>query len=115
MGIERKSVWIVSLILAAGFVINYIDRGNISVVAPLIQHEFGINSTRLGVLFSAFFLGYAVMQVPAGYLVDRFNLKWIYAAAFVWWSVSNAAIAFTGGFLSLLILRLLLSVGEAVS
>jgi MFS transporter, ACS family, D-galactonate transporter len=115
MVIERKSVWIVSLVLATGFVINYIDRGNISVVAPLLQHEFQINSTRLGILFSAFFLSYAVMQVPAGYLVDRFNLKWLYALAFVWWSLSNAAIAFAGGFLSLLILRMLLSVGEAVS
>src|SRR5580704_4228954 len=105
MGFNRRSVWAVSLILALGFVFNYIDRGNISVAAPLLQREFRINPTHLGVLFSAFVFSYAVMQIPAGYLVDRFNVKWLYAAAFVWWSFANAAIALAGGFLSLLILR----------
>jgi ACS family D-galactonate transporter-like MFS transporter len=115
MDSDRRSVWAVSLILALGFVLNYIDRGNISVAAPLLQREFRINPTRLGVLFSAFVFSYAVMQIPAGYLVDRFNVKWLYAAAFVWWSVANAAIALAGGFLSLLILRMLLSIGESIS
>jgi len=112
---RRKSVWVVSLILAFGFLVNYIDRGNISVAAPLIQSEFNFNPTRLGFLFSAFFLSYALMQIPAGFLVDRFKLKWLYAVAFVWWSVANAGIALAGGFMSLLVLRVLLSAGEAIS
>jgi MFS transporter, ACS family, D-galactonate transporter len=112
---KRKSVWTVSLVLAIGFVLNYIDRGNISVVAPLIQHEFNINPTHLGILFSSFFLSYALMQLPAGFLADRFSVKWLYATAFIWWSLSNAAIALAGGFLSLLALRILLSVGESIS
>jgi MFS family permease len=112
---KRRSVALVSLILASGFVVNYIDRGNISVVAPLLQREFNLNPTHLGILFSSFVFSYALMQIPAGYLVDRFNLKWLYAAAFVWWSLSNAAVAFAVGFRSLLILRMLLSIGEAIS
>ena len=115
LGSKRRSVVLVSLILASGFVINYIDRGNISVVAPLLQREFNFNPTRLGILFSSFVLSYALMQIPAGYLVDRLNLKWLYAGAFVWWSLSNAAIAFAVGFRSLLILRMLLSIGESIS
>ena len=112
---KRKSITAISLVLALGFVVNYVDRGNISVVAPLLQREFSINSTHLGLLFSSFIFTYALMQIPAGYLVDRFRLKWLYAGAFIWWSLSNAAIAFASGFGSLLILRMLLSIGESIS
>jgi MFS family permease len=115
MALSRKSVWVVSFVLALGFVVNYVDRGNVSVAAPVIQREFHLNPTQLGLLFSAFFLSYAIMQVPAGFLVERFNLKWLYAAAFLWWSLANAAVALAVGFTSLLVLRMLLSVGEAIS
>lgn len=115
MKFRRSSVWVVSVVLALGFVVNYIDRGNISVAAPLLQSEFHFNATRLGILFSAFILSYALMQVPAGLLVDRVDLKWLYAAAFIWWSLANAAIGLAAGFVSLLVLRILLSVGEAIS
>jgi MFS family permease len=115
MKAPRKSVWVVSLILALGFVVNYIDRANLSVAAPLIRREFGFDATQLGFLFSSFFASYALMQVPAGFLVDRFSLKWLYAGAFVLWSLSNAAVALAGGFLSIMLLRILLSVGESIS
>ena len=112
---QTKLVWLVGLVLALGFMINYIDRGNLSVAAPLLQGEFDLNPTHLGFLFSSFFVSYALMQIPAGLLVDRLNLKWVYAAAFVVWSLSNAAVAFAGSFLSIVVLRILLSVGESVS
>jgi MFS family permease len=75
-----------------GFVVNYIDRGNTAVAGPRIAREFDVSPARMGLLYPSFFLAYAVMQVPAGLLVDRFNLKWLYAAAFVIWSLSNAAL-----------------------
>jgi MFS family permease len=115
MSRSRSSVIVISFVLALGFVINYIDRGNISVAAPLIQREFHIDPVRLGLLFSAFVFSYAIMQVPAGYLADRFDLKWLYAWAFVWWSLANAAIFFSTGFFSLLFFRTLLSIGESIS
>lgn len=115
MTVRHRSVWVVSIVLSLGLVVNYIDRGNISVAAPLISQEFHLSPTRLGVLFSAFFLSYALMQVPAGFLVDRLNLKWLYAITFVWWSLANASVAFAAGFISLLVLRILLSIGEAIS
>lgn len=111
----KESVWIISLVLAAGFVVNYIDRGNISVAAPLIQAEFGLSPVQLGLLFSAFFVAYAFCQVPAGFLVERLNLRNLYAGAFVLWSLTNAAVVFAGSFFSLVLLRVLLSVGESIS
>jgi MFS family permease len=115
MSQSRSSVIAISFVLALGFVVNYVDRGNLSVAAPLIQREFHIDPIRLGLLFSAFVFSYAIMQVPAGYLADRLNLKWLYAGAFLWWSLANSAIFLATGFLSLLFLRTLLSVGEAIS
>jgi MFS family permease len=115
MSENKPSVIAISFVLALAFVINYVDRGNLSVAAPLIQREFHIDPIRLGLLFSAFVFSYAVMQIPAGYLADRLNLKWLYAGAFVWWSLANAATFLATGFLSLLLLRMLLSIGEAIS
>ena len=115
MAAPKSSVWLISLVLALGFIVNYIDRGNISVAAPLLETDLRMNPTQLGILFSAFFLSYAVMQVPSGFLVDHFNLKWLYAAAFVWWCLANAGVAFAGSFTAILILRVLLSVGESIS
>jgi MFS family permease len=112
---RKNSALVVSLVLALGFVVNYIDRGNVAVAGPLIGCEFGISPAQLGLLFSSFFLAYACMQVPAGFLVDRFNLKWLYAGAFVLWSASNAAVALAGSFTAVLILRLILSAGESIS
>lgn len=111
----RRSVWIVSLILALGFVVNYIDRGNVSVAGPALQSEFHVSPAQLGILFSSFFLAYALMQVPAGLLVDRLNLKWLYAGAFLFWSLASAAVGLARSFQEVLMLRLLLSVGESIS
>jgi|KBSMisStandDraft_5_1062788.scaffolds.fasta_scaffold103770_1 MFS family permease len=115
MTADKKRVWAVSVVLGLGMVVNYIDRGNVAVAAPLIQKEFGLDPVQLGVLFSAFFAAYALLQVPAGWLVDRFNVKWLYAAAFVIWSGSTAATALAGSFLSVLVFRILLSIGESIS
>jgi MFS family permease len=112
---RKASALGVSLVLALGFVVNYIDRGNVAVAGPLLRAEFGVSPAQLGLLFSSFFLAYACMQVPAGFLVDRFHLKWLYAGAFVLWSASNAAVALAGSFTGVLILRLILSAGESIS
>src|SRR6266403_1827617 len=103
MTADKKRVWAVSVVVGLGMGDNHIDRVNVAVAAPLIQKEFGLDPVRLGVLFSAFFAAYAVLQVPAGWLVDRFDVKWLYAVAFVIWSGSTAATALAGSFFSVLL------------
>jgi len=115
MASRKKFVWVASLVLALGFAINYVDRGNISVAAPVIGKDFGYNPVQLGELFSAFFVAYAFMQIPAGFLAERLNLKWLYAVAFIVWSAATGATALAGSFLVLLLLRVFLSVGESIS
>ncbi|HUK47762.1 MAG TPA: MFS transporter, partial [Terriglobales bacterium] len=102
-------------LLTISFIINYIDRGNISVAGPLIKSEFHLSAFQLGILFSAFFCTYTAMQFVIGWLVDRFDANWVLAAGFLIWSVATTATGFVSGFALLLALRLILGVGEAVA
>jgi MFS family permease len=105
----------VVILLFAGVVINYIDRGNLSVVAVPLMRDLGIAPAGMGMLLSAFFWTYALCQIPAGYLTDRFGMKRMYAAGFLTWSLASAATGFPSGFGEVLALRMLLGVGEAVA
>src|SRR5947208_518482 len=105
--------WVIIGLLFFAVLVNYIDRGNLSIVAVPIMREFGGSASRMGTLLSAFFWTYALLQVPTGYLVDRFGLKWTYAVAFLFWSLASAAVGFAQTFSQILLLRLLLGIGEA--
>ena len=106
---------LVLFLLGLSVVINYIDRSNLSIAAPLIKDELGISASQLGTLLSAFFWTYALMQVPAGWLVDRFDVKWVFAAGFFIWSASTAVTGLLHGFAALLVIRVVLGVGESVA
>src|SRR5689334_7922691 len=107
--------WVVIALLFTAVLVNYIDRGNLSIAAVPVMREFGASASTMGTLLSAFFWTYALLQVPAGYIVDRFGLKWTYAGAFLLWSFASAAIGFAGSLSQILMLRLLLGVGEAAA
>jgi MFS transporter, ACS family, D-galactonate transporter len=105
----------VLFLLTLSVLINYIDRSNLSIAAPLIKDEFGLSGSQLGTLLSAFFWTYALMQIPAGWLVDRFDVKWVFAAGFLLWSLATAVTGILHGFLALLAIRVILGVGESVA
>jgi MFS family permease len=107
--------WLVVALLFAAMLVNYVDRGNLSIVAVPLMRESGMSPAAMGTLLSAFFWTYAFLQIPAGYLVDRFGLKWTYACAFLLWSAASAATGLAGTFHQFLGLRALLGVGEAVA
>jgi ACS family D-galactonate transporter-like MFS transporter len=108
------SNWIL-LLLGLSVLINYIDRSNLSIAAPLIKDELGLSPTQLGTLLSAFFWTYACLQIPAGWLVDRFDVKWVFAAGFLIWSAATAVTGVLHGFTALLFIRVVLGVGESVA
>lgn len=105
----------VVFLLAISVLINYIDRSNLSIAAPLLQSELGISNTQLGTLLSAFFWTYALMQIPAGWLVDRFDVKWVFAIGFLVWSGATAVTGLLHGFIALLLIRVVLGVGESIA
>jgi MFS family permease len=101
--------------LVVSVCINYIDRGNLSVAGVAVQAEFHLTGTQLGWLLSGFFWTYAACQMPAGWLIDRYNVVWVYAAAFFLWSAATATTGVSSGFAMLFVLRLLLGISESVA
>lgn len=106
------------LILATVFVnvvINYMDRTNVSVAATAMNQDLHLNPVQLGFIFSAFGWTYAALQIPGGLLTDRFGTRGLYCFILVAWSLVTALQGFASGFVSLLILRMLIGVMEAPS
>lgn len=99
--------------------VSYLDRVNISVGGKFIAQEYGLDPVRLGNVFSAFLLGYALFQAPGGRLADRFGPRAILTIAGIWWAIFTALTGLvpSGGtfaFALLLSVRFALGVGEAV-
>jgi len=109
------SLTVVLVLLAVSVFINYVDRGSLSIAAPLLKDELGISASQLGVLLSAFFWTYACMQLFSGWLVDRLNVNWVFAGGFLLWSAATAATGLIHTFSVLLFLRMLLGTGESVA
>lgn len=105
----------VFILLVISVWINYIDRGTLSVAAPVIAPELGLNPTEMGVLLGAFFWTYAGFQVPGGWLVDRFPVKYVYAAGFAIWTIATFVTGLGSTFTIIFLFRLLLGLGESVA
>jgi ACS family D-galactonate transporter-like MFS transporter len=112
--VGARARWLVVALLTFGVIIAYTDRINLSAALPAVGDSFPLSAGAAGVLLSAFFWAYALLQTPAGWLVDRFGLKWTYAAALLMWSVFSAASAFVNSLHSLIVLRMVLGAGEAI-
>lgn len=95
--------------------INYIDRSNLSLAAPLLKTELHLSSAQLGKLLSAFFLTYTAMQFVVGWLVDRFEVNFVLAAGFLLWSLATFGTGLVSGFALFFVMRLLLGLGESVA
>jgi sugar phosphate permease len=105
--------WIMILMCCAANAINYIDRANLAVAAPIIRHELGIGAATMGLILSGFFWTYAVMQMPFGWFADRVGVRFSLSLAVCWWSVSTALTAAARSVAALMGFRLLLGIGEA--
>ena len=101
-------------LLFVAVAINYVDRGNLSIAAPLLKEEWHLNASALGALFSAFFWTYTAMQFVNGWVVDRFDPCRVLMLGFLIWSLATALTGLCTGFVMLLSLRLLLGIGESV-
>jgi len=102
-------------LLAICVLINYVDRGNLSIAAPVLSKELGISPKELGILLGAFFWSYTAMQFVSGWLVDRFEVVYVIAAGYFLWTFSTAVTGIVHGFGMLLGMRLLLGIGESVA
>ncbi|MFY1667729.1 MFS transporter [Pseudomonas sp. Pseu.R1] len=108
----RKRFFIMVLLFIT-VVINYLDRSNLSIAAPALTSELGIDAVHAGLIFSAFGWTYAAMQLPGGWLVDRVPPRILYTVALALWSIATIFLGFVGSFVGLFVLRMAVGALEA--
>src|SRR4051812_12481040 len=109
--------WRILVLLFLSSLLNYVDRSNLSVGALDIQRELNFSKVQLGILLSAFFLTYATFQLfmIAGWFVDRFDVRWVFAIGFFGWSTATAVTGLVHSFAVIYAMRLLLGMGESIA
>ena len=108
----RKRFFIMVLLFIT-VVINYLDRSNLSIAAPALTSELGIDPVHVGLIFSAFGWTYAAMQIPGGWLVDRVPPRILYTVALLLWSIATVMLGFAASFIALFVLRMAVGALEA--
>ncbi len=93
----------------------YMERGAMGTATPTVMREFHIDKITMGWSVSAFNWSYALFQVPAGWMADRFGARIVLAGALAWWSLFTAATGFSFNASSLAITRFLFGAGEAAA
>ena len=102
-------------LLCVMYFITYIDRINVSSAASAIQDEFGFSNTQLGVIFSMFGYPYLVFQIVGGWFGDKFGARKTLFWCGMVWGVATILTGLIGGFVSLLLARVLVGAGEGAT
>jgi MFS family permease len=101
-------------LLFVASLINYFDRATMSLALPSLSADFKLGPQEKGLLLSAFFWSYALMQIPIGWCADRLNLRWLYAGAFALWSIAQGFAGTAETLAALIGFRILLGIGESI-
>lgn len=112
MKASRVRFGVVGFALALAM-IAYMQRVSISLAAPGIQADLGLDKPTMGLIFGAFALSYALLEVPMGALGDKFGMRKVLAPLVIIWSFFQAASGAAWSFTSLFVARLLFGAGEA--
>ena len=107
--------WTVIALMALAVFINYVDRGNLATAGPQMKDELHLSATQFGILVSAFFWTYTPSIILAGWLAERINAYRTLALGLAIWALATAATGMAGGFVTILVLRLCLGVGESAA
>lgn len=111
---SRQRWWLLVLLFSA-MLISYVHRSAISVAAPFLAKDLNLSKAEMGIVLSSFFWVYAFMQMPAGWIVDRFGVRRAYSFGFVFWSAASTFTGFAAGMTSLLGLRIATGAGQAIT
>jgi MFS transporter, ACS family, D-galactonate transporter len=111
--------WWLLVLLFTGMLISYAHRSALSVAvgakSSSMTTDLQLSEASIGVLLSAFFWIYSFMQLPSGWLVDRFGVKRAYSLGFAFWSMISSATGLVNGIASLVVARVALGAGQAIS
>jgi MFS family permease len=113
LDLSKKQASVLGFVLLyIAFCISYIDRAAISLALGQIGKDFNLQAADLGIVISAFFLGYAAMQVPGGWLADRFGSKFVVIVTIAMWSLFTVMTGFAWSQLSLIAIRFIFGLAE---
>jgi len=93
--------------------INYVDRGLLPTAAASMQTDLHLSEAQLGVLMSAFFWSYALVQVPIGWVAERYGAHRVLAGGLIVWAAATILVGVSFAYATLIALRLLLGLGES--
>jgi MFS transporter, ACS family, D-galactonate transporter len=110
-----RARYLVMVMLFVSVVVTFMDRSNLSITAPAMRAELGIDTIHMGWILSAFGWTYAFCQIPAGWLVDRIAPRFFYPGVLILWSVATMTLGMVGSVVSLICIRLLIGALEAPS
>jgi MFS family permease len=113
---RTENRWGILVLLALGLMISHVDRTSMS-AAFADRHfvqEFALAHVQRGWLGSAMFWSYGLLQLPMGWLVDRYGVKWPYAICFLFWCLAAAATGMVTTLWALIIVRLMIGVAESI-
>ncbi|WP_122154180.1 MFS transporter [Paraburkholderia sp.] len=108
----RTKRTLVFVLLYIGYCISYIDRSAVSLSLVHIGGDFHLNPAQLGVILSAFYLSYSIMQIPGGWLADRFGSKVVVVVSIAFWSLFTALTGLAWSLASLIAIRFIFGLGE---
>jgi MFS family permease len=111
----RRATTRVLFLLCAMYFITYVDRVNVSTAAAQFGAELHLSHTQVGFVFSAFAYPYLVFQIIGGWVGDRFGPRRTLAVCAVIWAGATIMTGLAGGFVSLIVARLLLGLGEGAT
>lgn len=101
---QKRKLKITFILIYIAFIICFIDRSAINIALSYIGTECHLSTTQLGVISSAFFFSYALMQIPGGWLTDKFGSKLTVIIAITMWSIFTIMTGFAWSLASLLVI-----------
>jgi MFS family permease len=104
--------YVVLALLYLGWCVSYIDRAAITFAVTHIASDFHLRPAELGMLLSSFFLGYSLMQLPGGWLADRFGSKPVIVVSILLWSIFTGVTGVAWSLTSLVLIRFIFGLGE---
>jgi MFS family permease len=109
--------WLVVGLLVISVVINYVDRSNLAIAAPLLAPQLSLSPLQMGSLLAAFSWTYAFLQLfgISGWFADRFPVGYVFLVGYVLWSAATLATGFLSTFTAIFAARLLLGAGESIA
>ncbi len=112
-GYKKQFIYIM-LVLCAGYTVSQFLRTSIGVLSPNMMNDFNINPNSMGLLGGVFFLSFAIFQIPAGILIDRYGPRKVMSAVIIFGVLGSIIFALSNSFYSLLVGRIFMGLGCSI-